>query len=246
MKITAISDIHGDLPYIEPCDVLCICGDIVPLNIQSNYTKSVVWFAGTFVKWCESIDCAKVLIIAGNHDFMFQNMFDNYYNKYINTNPTTKFYWNWDDFASEVESNLNLTPKIEYLHNTSFTYNGVKFYGTPHIPVLRNWAFYADSEQLKKLFAMIPDDTDVLLSHSPGKDVNKTGVSLQLYNQPEFGSQELTDAIQDKHIKYWFVGHIHSGNHNLEDYNGIKVANVSMKDENYNMRYNPLTVEFKS
>ena len=39
LKITAISDIHGDLPIIDPCDVLCICGDIVPLEIQRNYTK---------------------------------------------------------------------------------------------------------------------------------------------------------------------------------------------------------------
>ena len=52
---------------------------------------------------------------------------------------------------------------------------------------------------------MIPNKVDVLLTHSPGKFVNNTGVSLQLRHQPEYGSSELTEAIQDRDIKYWFV-----------------------------------------
>ena len=81
------------------------------------------------------------------------------------------------------------------------------------------------------------------MTHSPGKFVNDTGVALELPNQPEYGSIELTEEIQNKLIRYWFVGHIHSGNHHLENYNGIQVANVSMKDENYRIAYEPLTIE---
>lgn len=242
LKITAISDIHGDLPIIDPCDVLCICGDIVPLDIQKNYTKSVAWLAGRFVNWCEKIECDKVIIIAGNHDFVFQKM----YNDYIERNSTPR--WSNDKsyceyFTDTVMYNLDFPGKIVYLQDTEYEYNGVKFYGTPHIPVLSNWAFYKRSDDLRETFDNIPDNVDVLLTHSPGKFVNDTGVSLQLSNRPEYGSIELTEAIQNKNIRYWFVGHIHSGNHRIENYNGIQVANVSVKDENYRMAYEPLTVD---
>ena len=146
---------------------------------------------------------------------------------------------------------LNLIPshftgKIVYLQDTSYEYNGVTFYGTPHIPVLSDWAFYKSSEDLKEIFSEIPDRVDVLLTHSPGKFVNDTGVSLQLSNKPEYGSIELTEAVQNKLIRYWFVGHIHSGNHKIEDYIGMKVANVSLKDENYRIAYEPLTIEINN
>ena len=41
MKICAISDIHGYLPKMEECDVVCICGDILPLSIQHNLKASI-------------------------------------------------------------------------------------------------------------------------------------------------------------------------------------------------------------
>ena len=242
MKIVALSDMHGDLPIIEdPCDVICICGDIVPLETQRDYTRSVAWIAGRFSNWCDKLDCEKILLISGNHDFVFERL----YNEQLNVSKDVLTKESIDEcFPSYVETVLDLPGKVNYLQNSYVIYDGVKFYGTPNIPELRNWAFYQKSDELLKTFRKIPDDTDVLLTHSPGKYVNDTGVSLQLSHRPEYGSIELTKAVQDKHIKYWFCGHVHSGNHRLEKYNGIKVANVSLKDENYNTSYDPLTVEF--
>lgn len=42
IKICAISDLHGDLPEIRPCDLVLVCGDSIPLNVQAstNGTKN--------------------------------------------------------------------------------------------------------------------------------------------------------------------------------------------------------------
>ena len=68
MKIAAISDLHGNLPIIEQCDALLICGDISPLMIQRNDEAMTRWMQGAFNTWINKLPCDKVFLIAGNHD----------------------------------------------------------------------------------------------------------------------------------------------------------------------------------
>lgn len=80
MKIAVISDLHGYLPIypskywdgIEECEILLICGDILPLNIQTNMPKSRDWLIVDFKLWAYDLPVEKVYIIAGNHDFWFE------------------------------------------------------------------------------------------------------------------------------------------------------------------------------
>ena len=73
IKVAAMSDIHGYLPNDVPeCDVLCIAGDILPLDIQNDMIRSISWLLLDFKPWAESLPCKKVLFVAGNHDFVFQ------------------------------------------------------------------------------------------------------------------------------------------------------------------------------
>ena len=56
MKIACISDLHGNLIQypskywdgLEECEVLFICGDILPLKIQYNMPKSREWLLTEF------------------------------------------------------------------------------------------------------------------------------------------------------------------------------------------------------
>jgi hypothetical protein len=43
-----------------------------------------------------------------------------------------------------------------------------------------------------------------------------------------------------KQPDYCFCGHIHSGNHELQEITGIHLANVSLVGEDYNIHYEPL------
>ena len=49
-------------------------------------------------------------------------------------------------------------------------------------------------------------------------------------------------SSKDKNIRFALSGHIHSGNHNLTERNNIKLYNVSLNDESYDIYYNPLIV----
>ena len=56
MKVTALSDCHGLLLPIEefePCELVCICGDISPLNIQANHKKTIKLIE---IKYTENVE----------------------------------------------------------------------------------------------------------------------------------------------------------------------------------------------
>jgi Icc-related predicted phosphoesterase len=246
MKIVAISDIHGYLvPYQKLArdyfDVLCICGDLAPLDIQSKMAESEKWFKEDFREWCEKMPCDKVVFIAGNHDRYLEKMLKTYTD------------------AKSLSEYLEWPEKMVFLHDSSYVYQewiteeetvDYHFYGTPWFPFLNNWAFYKDSEGLSEAFEKIPD-CDVLLTHTPGKNMFDTGRIMQYTYGKEIGSSELTDVILRRHIGFWFCGHIHSGNHELSEFTdpnfacyGMKVANVSIKDERYEPVYKPLEIEY--
>ena len=78
MKVTAISDLHGNLIDIEPCDLLLICGDISPLEIQRDYIQMTKWIFNEFQEWIMKIDCPTIILTPGNHDFWGFNIEDLY------------------------------------------------------------------------------------------------------------------------------------------------------------------------
>ena len=74
MKICVLSDLHGFLiDYIQPCELVLICGDIVPLRMQRNKPQCEKWLKTEFADWIKSLPCEKVVFVAGNHDFVFEN-----------------------------------------------------------------------------------------------------------------------------------------------------------------------------
>jgi hypothetical protein len=141
-------------------------------------------------------------------------------------------------------------PKLIYLCNGSYRYQGVKFYGTPWCPSLSNWAFYGDSNQLRKEFDKIDFDTDVLITHCPPK-YGLQGVVLENnWNyMSDFGCVELQQVLDELFADrdMWVLsGHIHSGKHDVEKFNNIKYRNCSIKNEDYMVAYQPFEFEITS
>lgn len=225
-KIVCISDLHGYLPTNLPeGNILVICGDITPLSIDRDILKSTVWWATKFIPWVRTLEYEKVIFIAGNHDFLMEFIKDRPFLDIIDP------YYTCDNLV--------------YLNNESYVYRGINFYGSPNVRYLKSWAFYKPNDELTSVFQQIPDNTDFLITHQPPK-VGNCGVIMEYPTYTDCGSLELTEALVKKpNIKYSVFGHIHSGDHNctIND-NDTKCFNVSLKDEGYYVKYDPLIIEY--
>ena len=222
MKICGISDIHGDLSVkIQPCDVLCICGDIVPLEVQVNSKKSKRWLKELFIPWCSKQPCKKVLVVGGNHDF---------------------FLWHHPQQMKEM---VKEEEKIEYLLNEGYEFEGVKFFGTPLCKEFGYWAFmYPYEEQdriLDKALEEWGKNIDVLLTHDSPYGVSDIILdkSCPWATDEHIGNKSLEAFIIKTAPKLHLHGHLHSTNHDEEILGTTKVYCVSILGEQYTVQYEP-------
>lgn len=189
MNIAAISDLHGDLSYTTPeCDVLVIGGDVAPDfrgqggGFVGGATNQVTWLRDCFAPWLKAQPAKTIIGIAGNHDFAFEKR---------------------PDQVAAVG-----LPWI-YLENSGCTVSGIKFWGIPHVPNLSRWAFHAEDYILDDLFAAIPADTDVVISHGPPLGI--LDYTIPRYGSQHAGSQAAIDMLERVRPQLFFCGHIHEG-----------------------------------
>lgn len=229
ITLVGVSDIHGNLVpatvenFWPEGDILCICGDTVPLEYQSDTTESITWMGKCFYPWIESLPYKKVLMIAGNHDFFLEKLSIQYRN------------------PNAIRDKLLMPSKLIYLEDSGAYVYGFHFYGTPWCPDLKNWAFYGDSDFLKKKFQDIPKNLDVLLTHAAPR-VDTYGTTTEGNCMKEFGCPILAENIRLKKPQVSLFGHIHSGKHTPETIEGTTFANVSLLSERYKVTYSPIVL----
>lgn len=221
MKICAFSDMHGQLGFeIEPCDVVMICGDIFPLNIQKLMTSSELWFETTFIPWCNNLPCERVFVIGGNHDFFFENN------------------------ATKVKEILSNEEKITYLDCEFAEYDGKTIYGTPLCHKFYDWAFMPPDKEQDKIYKKALKEgkkIDIIIAHDA--PYGTSDVLLQK-NCPwatgeHIGCKPLKKFVEKAQPTLVLHGHLHSTNHEKEMLGNSEVYNVSLLDENYRMKYKP-------
>ena len=144
-----------------------------------------------FMFWFKNLPIKYKIMIAGNHD---------------------KGLDNWNRYT--LLGMINGIDNLYYLEDSGIEIEGINFWGSPMTPPFYNWAFMRDSEQIVKHWALIPDNTDVLITHSP---MHGTLDYIE-YIDKHVGSVELIEAINRVKPKYHISGHIH-------DMYGIKKVN---------------------
>ncbi len=207
MKITAISDLHGHFPTLPGGDLLIVAGDLTSRDKIHEYIK--------YQKWIEDQKYKSKIIVAGNHDVTIERGLDLDFPRlgiHYLCDSGTEF-----EYEEEVYCNMCGTPNLE-LPNKKCARSvmcqipekkKLKIWGIPYslwFPQInpKCSAFTGSEEYLKSRYDLIPNDIDILISHSPAYgflDQNTQGVHC--------GSKSLLESI--KRIKPRLVvhGHIH-------------------------------------
>jgi Icc-related predicted phosphoesterase len=181
MKIVAVSDLHGTLPAIPPCDLLLIAGDVCPVR-DHRLSRQADWLDADFRRWLEASPARHIVGVAGNHDFIFEQCPD------------------------LVPGGL---PWV-YLQDSGATVEGLRVWGSPWQPRFFDWAFNLDEPDLAAKWQLIPDGTDVLVLHGPplgyGDAVPQGGGEVE-----NTGSPSLLERIRQVQPRLVVFGHIHEG-----------------------------------
>ena len=213
MKVTCISDTHNKhlhIPtkYLTGGDCILHSGDI-----SSRGSRTEV---EAFLEWYNELPYTHKILIAGNHDFFFEQAPE-----------------------YEIESLLSKYPNITYLNDSGVEIDGVKIWGSPVQPWFHNWAFNRKEEEIVKHWDMIPLDTHILLTHGPiygYLDKTRAGESVgcpYLLNK----LNELTD------LKLFQCGHIHEAYGSFQFADGPLLINASVLNLSYNMANVPFELE---
>lgn len=114
------------------------------------------------------------------------------------------------DRALEKHTTRYLIPMIKdlgvhYLEDSFTNIDGIKFYGAPWQPAFCNWAFNLPrGNALKEKWDLIPNDTDVLITHGPPWAIGDTSSDNKL-----LGCEDLLRAVQRVEPALHIFGHIH-------------------------------------
>lgn len=234
MKILASSDFHGRLPEIKtPFDLFLIAGDICPVECHDKKFQEE-WLLNDFVKWINSLPFntpwSKVVMVWGNHDF-------------------------WGETCGE-ENTLGLERMCNYrlkiLNHESYAFefpvndgiDSFKIFGTPYCGMFGRWAFMKEDDELDKLFAEIPNDTDIIVSHDSPNVYGLGDITQGYWAQQGTGNRVLFNHIQRVEPRLFVSGHFHSGNHEFQKIGFIYMANVSYINEAYDPYWPILLINY--
>lgn len=167
--------------------------------------------AQEFIDWFASLPYARKIFIAGNHDFVF-----------------------------EKPNALIVPDDVYYLQDSAIVLDGIKIYGSPWQPWFHDWAFnLMRGEPLAEKWKMIPDDTDILVTHGPPYGI----LDYANYSRKQVGCEELYKRVFEVRPRIHVFGHIHEG-FGQKEIDGVQFINASMLDESYDYVNSPVVIDY--
>lgn len=212
MIIDCIADLHGYYPKLEGGDLLIVAGDLTARDTLEETDK--------FDEWLGRLNYRKKIFIAGNHD-----------NSLVEEKPK-KYYCITKEKKFE---------RFEYLCDSGTEFEGLKIWGSPWTLTFpgmnpRCKAFTVDTEEeLAEKWALIPDDTDILITHGPPFAMMDAVYDYEAGKIRNCGSKSLHERICKLKLKLHVFGHIHEG------YFERKIGNCTFVNASHvNEHYQPV------
>lgn len=232
MRIVAISDQHGYLPEIPPCDLLLVAGDVCPDRIgpflaMHDPEQQKGWFDRSIRPWLATAPATHKILTWGNHDWCGQMC----------------------SFRGDAPAEASLTDlqivvdQVTTVPSTSADGGELSVWATPWSNQFMRWAFMKPPEKLAAIYAQIPEGIDILVSHQPPYGHGDSYWDLGSGRVDHLGSRELLDAITRVRPTLVICGHIHEG-HGRTDHDGIPIYNVSVVDEQYRHVHAPTVIDW--
>jgi 3',5'-cyclic AMP phosphodiesterase CpdA len=233
MRIVALSDQHGFLPDVPPCDLLIVAGDVCPdcfgpfIAMHQPHLQRE-WFDREVRPWLAAAPATHKLLTWGNHDWCGQAC----------------------SFRSDSPANAASTAlQILVDEGTMVPHSGgaggqVSVWATPWSNQFGGWAFMKRPGDLARVYAAIPDGTDILVSHQPPLYYGDHVFDLYSGRAEHVGSRELLDAIERARPRLVICGHIH-GAFGRYEHQGIPIYNVSVVDEAYRLVNRPTVIDLQ-
>jgi Icc-related predicted phosphoesterase len=147
------------------------------------------------------------------------------------------------DFAvrTRINSGQQVFHNAVWLQDADFVHEGVKFYGAPWIPHIQGWAFYLTPEGLRHKWSMIPDDTTVLITHTPPFGILDQPSSRQMH----CGCPYLLERVESIRPRLHVFGHNHSSA-GVQDREFTTFINASVVDSSYNVTRSAVVLDIPS
>jgi Icc-related predicted phosphoesterase len=217
MIIDCISDLHGEFPTLKGGDLLIVAGDLTGSDDPQQYAD--------FCEWIYNLDYTKKIVIAGNHD----------------------------NFLQKIPEFFKVTGICEYLCDSGTEFEGLKIWGSPWTAAFHGMnpdcaAFTinvgCDTDQwLAEKWALIPNDTDILITHSPSFGNYDWVYNIDGTIGPSVGSVSLWLKCLEIQPKLHIFGHIHAAYGHSMHHNGIHLVNASHMNERYEPVNPPIRIE---
>ncbi len=215
MKLVIVSDTHNKHHklVLPEGDVFIHCGDSTIMGTLKE--------TAAFANWFRSLDYKYKIVIAGNHDYLFQDH-----------NSLARSMFDHDN--------------CYYLEDSGLEIEGMLFWGSPWVSPIGKWAFCLEEKLRDLKWNNIPSVTEVLITHTPPRDILDwiwlASPPRSEVDKEHLGCARLKSRFASLVPSIHCFGHIHEA-YGIDKHQDTTFINASSCNEEYELVNKPIEIE---